>query len=92
MNINTPEENTKIQILTNFLVKNKKKIIFIILILIISFLLVIFLNEKEKKLNIAISENYLRAKIMIENDNKVLAKDLLIDVIKKKINFILHFP
>lgn len=73
--------------LNEFYKKNKKKIFLVTIIFIISIITLILFEEHKKKQNIKISEQYNKAKILIENKNSIDALKILEKIIFMKNSF-----
>ena len=73
--------------LSEFLKKNKSKIIIFIILIFVLILTAIIFNEYRNKKNINISIKYNKAKILIENKKTDQALIILEDIINKKNNF-----
>ena len=67
------QKNTEIKkenIFINFFKKNKKYIFYLFLITIIVLFIVLFINIKKDRENIKISENFIKAEILIKKNKK----------------------
>ena len=67
------QKNTEIKkenIFINFFKKNKKYIFYLFLITIIVLFIVLFINIKKDRENIKISENFIKAEILIKKKQK----------------------
>tara|TARA_Y100000389_G_C17295356_1_gene430212 strand:- start:6 stop:572 length:567 start_codon:yes stop_codon:yes gene_type:complete len=77
------KENKLIQFLEN----NKKKILFIAIV-IVTIIIVFFTNTKiQKNNNLQISEEFNKAKVLLDQKNLEESKNLLIKIINKKNKF-----
>ncbi len=72
---------------SDFLNKNKKKLIIFSVFIIICIFSGIAINEFKKKRVIKISENFNSAKIFIETEKKSKARNILLSIIDEKNNF-----
>ena len=85
------QKNTEIKkenIFINFFKKNKKYIFYLFLITIIVLFIVLFINIKKDRENIKISENFIKAEILIKKTKKMKQKKFLKKSLKVKISFI----
>ncbi len=83
----TDQNNTEIEkknTFFDFLKKNKKNIIYLLAIIIIIFFVFLFLNIKKDKDNKKISENFIKAEILIKKNKKDEAKNIFEQIIKSK--------
>ena len=67
------QKNTEIKkenIFINFFKKNKKYIFYLFLITIIVLFIVLFINIKKDRENIKISENFIKAEILIKKKKR----------------------
>tara|TARA_B100001057_G_scaffold166189_1_gene166874 strand:+ start:99 stop:662 length:564 start_codon:yes stop_codon:yes gene_type:complete len=80
--INKPKFDIK-----SFFKKNKIKIFLIVAIIVVSTIILIVLEEHKTRKNIDISENYNKAKILIENKNPKEALKILEEIILQKNSF-----
>ena len=64
--------------------KNKKKILSIIIIAIIVSVIFLLLKEKERREDIKLSENYIKAGLFLSNENKEEATALFEEIISGK--------
>ncbi len=71
----------------NFLKKNKIKFIILSSIILLFIFIIIILKELEKKEISQISQEYNRAKIILQNNDKQKAKKIFLSIINKKDNF-----
>ncbi len=81
------QKNTEIKkenIFINFFKKNKKYIFYLFLITIIVLFIVLFINIKKDRENIKISENFIKAEILIKKNKKDEAKEIFEKIIKSK--------
>ena len=81
------QKNTEIKkenIFINFFKKNKKYIFYLFLITIIVLFIVLFINIKKDRENIKISENFIKAEILIKKNKKDEAKEIFEKIIKRK--------
>ena len=67
--------------LKNFYEKNKTLIFSAVLILIITIALITFYSESKDKKKLTLAENYIKAKVYIDKDNRKEAKDILQTII-----------
>ena len=72
---------------TEFFTKNKYKVLSLIILLIISLAAVIFIDEFKKRKNIEISQNFNKAKILIEKNRSQEAFTILEKIIFEKNSF-----
>ena len=72
---------------TEFFTKNKYKVLSLIILLIVSLAAVIFIDEFKKRKNIEISQNFNKAKILIEKNRSQEAFTILEKIIFEKNSF-----
>ena len=79
--------NSRLQIILSLLKKNFKKLI-IFLIIIITLLVGFYVFKNyQKKITLKISEDYIIAKSLINKNNNIKAKEILLNIIEKKHKF-----
>ena len=74
-------------IFSSLFLKHKIKIIFIIIIVIICSVIFLFFKENERKENIKLSEKYIKAGLLLSNENKEEAITLFEEIISGKNQF-----
>ena len=87
MSNETIENNNKFKLILEKIKEKSKLIIITSSILVLVLLTIIFLNEKAKNQNILISEQFNKAKILIENEKKEEANIILKKIINKENKF-----
>ncbi len=87
MSNETIENNNKFKLILEKIKEKSKLIIITSSILVLVLLTIIFLNEKAKNQNILISEQFNKAKILIENEKKKEANIILKKIINKENKF-----
>ena len=84
--------NTRIEKIKNFFIDNKKKLISILSILILLLFSFFGFKEYKSRQKIEISNLYNSIIINFSENNKDLTKRNLINLVKKKIQHIQHYP
>jgi len=77
-------EDKNIKKIKGFFNKKIKKLILLFIVCVVASILFIFNEKKNKAQNIELSENYNKAKILIQQNKKDQAKKLLLKVIDEK--------
>tara|TARA_B100000579_G_scaffold334948_1_gene285556 strand:- start:3009 stop:3593 length:585 start_codon:yes stop_codon:yes gene_type:complete len=81
------EKKDKFKLILSKIKENSKLVLSIILIAIFAFVLIFFLDKRRENKNILISEDFNRAKILIQNDKTEESLVILKNIINKKHKF-----